>query len=79
MNIISDVLILLTTGTKEQHAKNPFLVKKGNFTLVSDAPELRFHDGKTPGGVVIPLEKKVHDQIKDLYANERSKWGKKDT
>ena len=73
MNLLRDALMMLAEGSTANHEAQPFYPKKGNFTLVTDAPELRFHDGKTPGGVRIPLDARVHGQIKQLYENQRSK------
>lgn len=70
MNLLREAVIILGEATKEVHASQPFFPKKGNFTLVTDAPELRFHDGKTPGGVSIPLDVKVHEQVKAIYASK---------
>lgn len=64
--------IRIARGTKamsdslELHRLEP-----GNFSLVTDAPELRFHDGKTQGGIVIPIPAELHSTIMDIYYPER--------
>lgn len=76
MNLLRSTVLILGQAPKATHEQQPFFPKKGNFTLVTDAPELRFHDGKTPGGVVIALDPKIWDQVKQIYA---SKSGTKTT
>jgi hypothetical protein len=70
-------LYLLRRGTKLAHATTPFPTRAGNFTLVQDAPELRFHDGVTPGGIVIPLDESTWKIIKQLNTIQLSDFGQK--
>lgn len=56
MSLPPNAIVILTRGTKMAHVVSPFHVKAGNFSIVSDFPEMRFHDGVTPGGIVIPLD-----------------------
>lgn len=64
----SDLVCLLVRGTSEQHSVQPFKIRVGNFSLVTDKPELRFHDGTTVGGIVIPLDPAVHARILEVHA-----------
>lgn len=63
----TEVLWKLMRGTAETHGRHPFVVLPGNFTLVLDVPELRYHDGKAPGGVPIPLPDDVHRHLLAQY------------
>lgn len=61
-----DIKIARGTKTKhEQLALNE--LKPGNFSLVTDAPELRFHDGITTGGIVIPISESTYKSIMAVY------------
>ena len=61
--------IYLPRGTAEQHDTAPLnFIPLGNFTLVTDRPELRFHDGVTPGGLVIPIPREVLPAVRAFYA-----------
>jgi hypothetical protein len=59
--------VMLMRGSKGAHARAPFKFPKGTFTLVTDAPELRFHNGVTPGGIAIPLNEDLHQDMLDIY------------
>ena len=62
--------IYLPRGTAEQHdTAPPNFIPLGNFTLVTDRPELRFHDGVTPGGLVIPIPAEVLPAVRAFYAS----------
>ncbi len=65
--------IILMRGTAAQHEENPFKPTRGNFTVVLDRPELRFHDGVTPGGLVVPVPQDVYERMREFYPeiNER--------
>ena len=65
--------IYLTRGTAQQHEEFWREVPPGNFTLVTDRPELRFHDGATPGGLVIPIPPEALPAIRAAYA-AREAW-----
>lgn len=60
-------LIMLLRGPKSSHEEHPFKPRPGNFTIVLDAHELRYHDGKRPGGIVIPIPQYVHEDILRQY------------
>ena len=72
-NLVLNCNIFLTRGTAQQHAKDPFYLRRGNFSLVIDKPELRFHDGVTPGGVAIPIDPALHQTIVQTYSELLSK------
>lgn len=61
------IVIRLARGSMAAHDENPFQAKAGNFSLVTDAPQLRFHDGKTPGGQIIELDPKIWVTIMTDY------------
>ncbi len=62
-------VILLARATREiTDTKSSQFVKPGNFTLVTDKPELRFHDGVAIGGVVINLPEEVYTSILNIYS-----------
>ena len=61
-------IIKIAQGTKAQHEELTALAfPAGSFSLVTDAPQLRFFDGLTPAGVVVPLSPIVHKQIMRHY------------
>ncbi len=66
-------IMWLTRGTVEAHLDTPFKLLPGNFSLVSDAPQMRYHDGVTPGGVVIHLDPELWAAIMSKYAVLRAK------
>lgn len=72
-------LYLMKRGTAQQHKDKPFPIRAGNFTLVTDKPQLRFHDGETPGGIVIQLAEETWNTIKAknviIYPTEAPKKG----
>ncbi len=59
--------IFLTRGTLDQHAISPFRVKAGNFSIVTDKNELRFHDGVVPGGHIIKVPRETYEAIRKFY------------
>lgn len=63
----SGIVIRLARGSMKAHDEHPFREKAGNFSLVTDAPQLRFHDGKTPGGQIIALDPKIWVTIMTDY------------
>ena len=65
---MSKLIIYLTRGTAKQHEDSIGVIPIGNFTLVTDRPELRFHDGVTPGGLVIPIPREVLPAVRAFYA-----------
>lgn len=46
---------LYARGSVETHVTKPFDLHPSNISIVTDKPELRYHDGVTPGGIVIPV------------------------
>lgn len=60
-------LIVLLRGPLAKHIEYGPL-RRGNITLVTDVPELRYHDGKTNGGVAIPLNTEIWMDLKLAYA-----------
>lgn len=58
-------LVRLKRGKLEHHTH--FVGAEGEFTLVIDKPELRFHDGVTPGGHAIPIPDEVYARIMTIY------------
>ena len=68
-NFFKTGLIVLLRGTASAHIEGGTSIRRGNLTLVSDAPELRYHDGKTVGGVAIPLPEEVWNDIREAYAH----------
>ena len=75
MNIDRRVLYVLRRGSELEHQVLPFPVRAGNFTLVTDLPELRFHDGVTRGGIVIPLDEATWKIIKEKNAIQLPDFG----
>lgn len=68
--------ILLARGTKESHSNLSInKIPTGEFSVVLDAPELRYHDGINQGGVAIPLPEAVHSHLLAHYTSKLSKQG----
>ena len=61
------IVIRLARGTAEQHDRRWKEQPRGNLTMVTDRPELRFHDGITPGGMVIPVPPEVYAAMREFY------------
>jgi hypothetical protein len=59
--------VKLARGTIKAHEERPFPEQPKNFSLVTDAPEMRYHDGVTPGGIVIPLDEETWKKIMADY------------
>lgn len=68
---MSKLIIYLTRGTAKQHEDSIGVIPIGNFTLVTDRPELRFHDGVTPGGLVIPIPRLLCSTRRGRQRDER--------
>ena len=71
--LIHNTQVLLKRGTAEQHVDYDNTLKKGNFTLVEDKPELRFHDGTTLGGAIIPIPENIYRDIIEFYETYNNK------
>ena len=63
--------IKLVTGTSKAHEQQPFKLKAGNFSVVTDLPQLRFHDGVNPGGQVIEISEALHTLILAHYSKSK--------
>ncbi len=69
---MSRTLIKLMRGSCESHQKR--LIRRGNLSIVTDKPELRYHDGFAIGGIPIPIDPEVHAKILADYNQATAKY-----